>query len=51
LLSAMQLNRVQRLSVAQEKTFSNSTRGGLDLSALSKGGHFEHNSSNRGRQW
>ena len=51
LLSAMQLNRVQRLSVAQEKTFSNSTRGGLDLHALSKGGHFEHNSSNRGRQW
>ncbi len=29
LLSAVQLNRVQRLSVAQEKTCFNSSRGGL----------------------
>ena len=30
LLSAVQLNKVQRLSVAQEKTCFNSSRGGLD---------------------
>ncbi len=44
LLSAMQLNRVQRLSVAQEKTYFNSSRGGLDyLTTLLIGWIIEHN--------
>jgi hypothetical protein len=51
LLSAVQLNRVQRLSVAQEKTFLNSSRGGLGISTVSSGRYFERNSSNGGRQW
>ena len=51
LLSAVQLNRVQRLSVAQEKTFSNSPRGGLDRVVVSNNNAIEHNSSNGGRQW
>ena len=45
------LNRVQRLSVAQEKTFSNSPRGGLDRVVVSNNNAIEHNSSNGGRQW
>ena len=49
LLSAVQLNRVKRLSVAQKKTFLNSSRGGLDLSTVSNGRRFERNSSNGGR--
>ncbi len=43
LLSAVQLNRVQRLSVAQEKTCFNSSRGGLDgLSVTLTGWIVEH---------
>ena len=51
LLSAVQLNRVETLSVAQEKTFFNSPRGGLDHFTVSNGEVIEHNSSNGGRQW
>ena len=44
LLSAVQLNKVQRLSVAQEKTCFNSSRGGLDdLSITPTGLIVEHN--------
>ncbi|NGX52450.1 MAG: hypothetical protein KR126chlam5_00748 [Candidatus Anoxychlamydiales bacterium] len=44
LLSAVQLNKVQRLSVAQEKTCFNSLRGGLDdLSITPAGLIVEHN--------
>ena len=44
LLSAVQLNKVQRLSVAQEKTCFNSSRGGLDdLSITPVGLIVEHN--------
>jgi len=44
LLSAMQLNKVKRLSVAQEKTCFNSSRGGLDdLFITPTGSIVEHN--------
>ncbi len=44
LLSAVQLNKVQRLSVAQKKTCFNSSRGGLDdLSNTPAGLIVEHN--------
>ncbi len=44
LLSAVQLNKVQRLSVAQEKTCFNSSRGGLDdLLVAPTGWIVEHN--------
>lgn len=52
LLSAVQLNKEETLSVAQEKTFFNSSRGGLGNYCVT---HYtavaEHNSSNGGTQW
>ena len=50
LLSAVQLNRVERLSVAQEKTSFNSSRGGLDSKNVSDVLRIEHTPSNGGRQ-
>ena len=51
LLSAVQLNRVQRLSVVREKTCFNSSKGGLDFNCNLQSVKIEHNSGNGGRQW
>ena len=49
LISAVQLNRVQRLSVVWEKTCFNSSKGGLGNFKLLQFEIFEHYSSNGGR--
>lgn len=49
-LSAVQLNRVQRLSVVQEKTCFNSSKGSR-IQLLTPIVVGTHNSSNGGRQW
>lgn len=51
LLSAVQLNREETLSVAWKKTCFNSSKGGLDYVVLLQESVIEHNSSNGGRQW
>ncbi len=42
-LSAVQLNRVERLSVTQKKTCFNSSRGSLDIIDILQANYIEHN--------